>query len=39
MVGKKEEIKYNNMIKKKSKMKNFENLLKENAKEYNPNWP
>ena len=39
MVSKKEEIKYNDIIKKKSKIKNFENLTKENTKEHNPNWP
>ena len=38
LVGDKEEIKCNNIIKQYKKMINFD-VVKENLKEHNPNWP
>ena len=38
LVSEKEEIKCNNII-KRYKMINFDDVTKENIKEYNPNWP
>ena len=38
LVSRKKEIKSNNTI-KRYKMINFDDVTKENIKEYNPNWP
>ena len=38
LVGKKEKSKCNNMIKKNTKMINFDDVTKENIKKHNPNY-
>ena len=39
LVSDKEEIKCNNIIKPYKKMINFDDVIKEETKEHNPNWP
>ena len=39
LVCDKEEIKCNNIIKQYMKMIDFDDVVKENIKEHNPNWP
>ena len=39
LVSDKEEIKCNNIIKRYKKMMNVDDLIKEETKEHNPNWP
>ena len=38
LVDDKEKIKYNNIIKRYKKMINFDDVIKEETKEHNPNW-